>query len=168
MLRLCVITVISLGLGGAVLPSGPLAAHAFAQLTRHPAKITLFALDSGLFTVAGRYVWVLNCEIADVVAPRALVIESRDTRYHADLDVGRAQRVGRALVVTRDQAPRIEPGVPVEVIGTVYTLAGARVQPSWPAELTPQLVSDYRDQPIVIAETIQTPGGVPLYGTPRP
>jgi hypothetical protein len=87
------------------------------------AKTTIHTLATTLTTTAGSSVWILNAQVEKVVSRRAFVLKSfDDDRFHP------ATSDSRALLVTNSDVPRIGPGTAMEVIGTVFTAAGARSQ----------------------------------------
>lgn len=117
-------------------------------------------LSASLGSMAGLYVRLEQSRIAEAVAPRVFIVEERDRGAVA---LGE----GRVLVITAVAAPDVREGLPVEVIGSVYTLAGARALPVWPQDLSGELLDAFERYPVLIADTIRTPGGVVLYGGRR-
>ena len=123
-----------------------------------PVQTTLYSLVTSLPALAGERGRGINVAIGEVVTPRAFKLVSRENeRFHPQID----ER--RALVLTRLAAPSVNAGTPVHVIGTAYTLAGARAHGAWPEVLSADLANEVDDWPIVLADAIVTAGGVPLY-----
>lgn len=123
----------------------------------YPVKMRLMILARTLTDVAGQYLLVPELAVERILSPRAFTVTGL-----SETGVPSALGRERALVITAAPVTGLKEGAEVEVLGRAYTLVGARAEPDWPSGL-PEAVSQFNEAPVIIADTVRTPGGAPLF-----
>ena len=108
-------------------------------------------IKATLFDLTGRYVGIRGAIVEEVISSRALVIED-------PLGFGT-----RALLLFETPfAPPPEEGA-IDVRGWVYSTVGVRSVPALASVVGDDVLRHYRRRPIIVAGTVSTLEGLPLY-----